>query len=76
MPNIWTQFQGLLPKSKQLIGTITSVDEAAKTCTIELLSGNSIVVKGTGTVDNKYLIKDGVIVSEMPALTVYNETIS
>lgn len=75
MSNIWKSFENLLPKKKQLIGTVAAVNTVDKTSTVTLLSGNNIIVSGEGTVGNIYLIEDGFIKEELPSLTVYSVTI-
>ena len=75
MPNIWKQFNNLLPKQKQIIGKVVSTNTSNITSTIELLSGNGLVVKGIGDIGSFYLIKDGIITEKMPTLGVYNETV-
>jgi hypothetical protein len=75
MSNIWKSFENLLPKKKQLIGTVAAVNTVDKTSTVTLLSGNNIVVSGEGTVGNIYLIEDGFIKEELPSLTTYTVTI-
>lgn len=67
--NIWTTFESLLPKQELVIGTITAVNSSLKTVTLELISGESMIVKGTGNVGSLYLAKDGVITTELPALS-------
>jgi len=69
--NIYKVFQNLLPKKKQLIGEVSSVNSTDKTCTVTLLSGSNIVVNGSGDVGKTYLIEDGFIKDELPALTVH-----
>ena len=73
--NIWNQFKNLLPKKKQMIGTVDSVNSANKTCAVILLNGNTIIVGGSGSVGTRYLIEDGVIKEELPDLPVFNKTI-
>ena len=75
MSNIWKSFENLLPKKKQLIGTVSAVNTVDKTSTVTLLSGNNIIVSGEGTVGNTYLIEDGFIKEELPSLTTYTVTI-
>jgi len=76
MANVWSQFEKLLPKQKQFIGKVTAIDSTAKTSTIQLLSGESVSVKGVGSIGLTYLVKDGVILNEMPELTMYEVTLS
>lgn len=75
MANLWKQFIDMLPKPKQFIAKIISINND-NTCVVELLSGDRLTVKGTGEVDKMYLVKDNIITTAMPTLTVYNETIN
>ena len=73
--NIWKQFEQLLPKQQIIIGKIISVNEIDKTSVIQLLSGETISVKGSGEIGTNYLIKDGTISNEMPDISSYDVTI-
>lgn len=76
MANLWKQFEKLLPQKKQFIGQVTDIDVEAKMCTMTMLGGQSIFVKGDNAViNNYYLVEDGVISREVPGLTSYNITI-
>jgi hypothetical protein len=76
MGNVWKQFENLLPKKKQFIGEVTSINSADKTCTVDIVGGGNFVVKGDDvTVGNSYLIEDGEIKREVPGLSVSTVTI-
>ena len=76
MANIWTQFEKLLPKRKQIIGKVTSINTVNQTSTIQMLGGQSIIVKGTNIpVDKFCIIEDGAVQREVPELPVYDVTI-
>ncbi len=66
--NLWKQFQELLPKAAQAIGTLMSVNEDGSS-TIALQYGTQIRAKG-GSVSagKKALLLDGQIVKEVPDL--------
>ena len=76
MSNIWTKFEKLLPKRKQFVAKVTSINTSNQTSTVQMLGGQSIVVKGISiSVDKFCLIEDGVVKREVPELPVYNVTI-
>ena len=76
MANLWKSFESLLPKQRYLIGIVDSVDETFMVTTVILLSGESLTVKGTNvSAGNSCLIKDGVIIQEIPNLSPTNITI-
>ncbi len=76
MGNVWRQFEELLPKKKQFIGEVTSVNAADKTCTVNMVGGGTFVVKGDDvTVGRFYLIEAGEIKREVPGLTIYTAII-
>ena len=63
MPNLWKQFQDLLPTSTTLIGTVVT-DHADGTLSIELLGGGVLRVTGTATVGTRIFVRDGRMTSE------------
>jgi hypothetical protein len=76
MGNVWRQFEDLLPKKKQFIGEVTSINSTDKTCTMNILEGGSFVVKGVNvTTGNFYLVENGEVVREVPSLSVSSVTI-
>lgn len=70
MPNIWTQFKSLIPEDVTLVATVTSTD--GSTSTVELLSGDMLKVRGTGTVGAKVYIQGGEIIQEAGNLQQYD----
>jgi ABC-type uncharacterized transport system permease subunit len=76
MGNLWKQFEDLLPTKKQYIGQVSSINTSEKTCTVDLLGGGSLVVKGTDVViSNWYLVEEDTIKREVPALSYFSLTI-
>lgn len=76
MGNVWKQFEDLLPKKKQFIGEVTSINSTDKTSTVAMVGGGTFVVKGDDvTVGSFYLIEGGEITREVPGLSVYTATI-
>ena len=67
MPNLWRQFQDLLPTSTTLIGTIiaTHIDQ---TVSVQLLDGGQLRVTGNATDGTRVFIRDGRIEGEAPEL--------
>lgn len=70
MPNLWKQFEDLLDRPATQIATLNSTD--GTTSTVELLSGDLLKVRGTGTVGNKVYINDGEIIQEAGSLVPHN----
>lgn len=60
MSNVWKQFQSLIDKEVMQVATITATD--GTNSTVELLSGDPLRVRGTGSVGNKVYIKGGEII--------------
>jgi len=73
MANIWKQFESLLDKPATQIATIKETDGSVSK--VELLSGDSLRVIGTGTLESKVYIKDGEIIQQAGALTQHNMTL-
>ena len=67
MPNLWRQFQDLLPTSATLIGTVvaTHIDQ---TVSVQLLDGGLLRVAGTAADGTRVFIRDGRIEGEAPEL--------
>ena len=65
--NQWIAFQTLLPKDPLLIGTLQSTD--GSTSVMQLIDGGVMIVRGTGTVGEKYYIRSGQIQGEAPNMT-------
>ena len=78
MPNVWTQFQKLLPSKLLQSGIVTSIDANTGTCIVELPDGKSIRVMLAGiTVDvnDPVFVRGGEVVGPAPSLTVYEVTV-
>ena len=67
MPNLWKQFQDLLPTSSTLIGTVVT-EHADGTLSTELLGGGVLRVTGTAAVGTRIFARDGRMTSEAPDL--------
>jgi len=67
MPNLWRQFQDLLPTSATLIGTVvaTHIDQ---TVSVQLLDGGLLRVAGTAADGTRVFVRDGHIEGEAPEL--------
>ena len=68
MPNLYQQFLGLLPPRPLQIGTVILVD--GEQCVVELPGGGVLNVRGTAGVGDKVFVRDGVIESQAPAMTI------
>lgn len=73
MANLWTKFESLIGKDAMQIATITVTN--GSTSTVQLLSGDTLKVTGTGTVGSKVYIKGGEIKQTAPTLTEHNMTL-
>lgn len=69
-PNNWVAFNELLPKDPLLIATLSST--TGTTSLMILIDGGVVRVRGTGTVNSKYYIRSGEIVSDAPDLPASN----
>ena len=67
MPNLWRQFQALLPDIPLLIGTVLSVHGDA-TVTVGLLDGGLLRVKGSAAIGDQVFVRDGLIEGPAPVL--------
>lgn len=76
MANPYVEFLKLLPVRKIVVGKVSSVDTDAKTSVIVLLGGGNLTVRGIGVIDKYYLVEEGVIQQQLPALSVYNVEIA
>lgn len=70
MSNIWRQFQSLLETDSTQIATVLSTD--GQRSTVELLSGDTVRVSGTGSVGGRVYIKGQLITEQAPNLPTYN----
>lgn len=67
MPNLWRQFQSLLPDEPRLIGTV-SVTHADGSKTVTLLDGGLLRVRGDGGTGERVFVRAGRIEGPAPAL--------
>jgi hypothetical protein len=67
MPNLWRQFQDLLPTNATLIGTVVTT-HADHTVSVQLLDGGLLRVAGTAADGTRVFIRDGRIEGEAPEL--------
>ena len=76
MANLWKSFYDLLPKQYSIIGVVTSIDNSLVTSVVELLSGETITVRGTRVpVGGTCLIQHGTITDQLPSMASYNAII-
>lgn len=77
MANVWKIFEDMLPKRKQFIGQVDSINTAVKTCNITPLGGGNFTAKGIDNVvvGHWYIIENGVILREVPSLSMSDITI-
>ena len=69
--NPWKEFQGLLPKSRRMIGIVVSYNGVGAS-TIKLRDGSFLTVRGQGVqVGKKVLVENQTIVREVSDLPVY-----
>ena len=67
MPNLWRQFEDLLPDSPLLVGTVvTSHDDG--TVTVQLLGGGLVRVTGTGGPGDPLFVRGREVVGPAPTL--------
>lgn len=67
MPNLWRQFEDLLPDSPLLLGTVAT-HHADGTVTVELLDGGLLRVIGSGSVGDRVFVRDGRVTGDAPTL--------
>ena len=67
MPNLWRQFEELLPDSPLLLGTVAT-HHADGTVTVELLDGGPLRVTGSGSVGDRVFVRDGRVTGDAPTL--------
>ncbi|AKZ25255.1 hypothetical protein ACNRBS_15695 [Ralstonia pseudosolanacearum] len=67
MPNLWRQFEDLLPDSPLLVGTVvTSHDDG--TVTVQLLGGGLVRVTGAGGPGDRLFVRGSEVVGPAPTL--------
>ena len=67
MPNLWRQFQDLLPTSVTLIGTVVAT-HADHTTTVQLLDGGLLRAAGVAAEGTRVFVRDGRVEGEAPEL--------
>jgi hypothetical protein len=67
MPNLWRQFEDLLPDSPLLLGTVAT-HHADGTVTVELLDGGLLRVTGNGSIGDRVFVRDGRVTGDAPTL--------
>lgn len=67
MPNLWRQFQDLLPATPLLLGTV-AVRHADGTVTVTLLDGGVLRVSGSAAAGACVWVQAGRVTGEAPAL--------
>lgn len=67
MPNLWRQFEDLLPDSPLLLGTVAT-HHADGTVTVELLDGGLLRVTGNSSVGDRVFVRDGRVIGDAPTL--------
>ncbi len=65
MPNLWRQFQNLLPTSVTLIGTVVAT-HADHTVSVQLLDGGLLRAAGSAVEGTRVFVRDGRIEGEAP----------
>ena len=67
MPNLWRQFEDLLPDSPLLVGTVvTSHDDG--TVTVQLLGGGLVRVTGAGEPGERLFVRGAEVIGSAPTL--------
>ncbi len=67
MPNLWRQFQNLLPTSVTLIGTVVAT-HADHTVSVQLIDGGLLRAAGIAAEGTRVFVRDGRIAGEAPEL--------
>ncbi|MGA4009672.1 hypothetical protein OZ675_12355 [Ralstonia pseudosolanacearum] len=67
MPNLWRQFEDLLPDAPLLVGTVvTSHDDG--TVTVQLLGGGLVRATGAGEPGDRLFVRGTEVVGPAPTL--------
>ncbi|ANH33837.1 hypothetical protein ACQCP0_23045 [Ralstonia pseudosolanacearum] len=67
MPNLWRQFEDLLPDAPLLVGTVvTSHDDG--TVTVQLLGGGLVRVTGAGEPGERLFVRGAEVIGSAPTL--------
>ncbi len=67
MPNLWRQFQDLLPDAPLLVGTVVT-RHGDGTVTVELLGGGLLRVIGEGAQGDRLFVRGTEVIGPAPTL--------
>ncbi|WP_197339981.1 hypothetical protein [Ralstonia solanacearum] len=67
MPNLWRQFEELLPASPVLVGTVVT-RHLDGTVTIQLLGGGLVRATGAGEPDQRLFVRGTEVIGPAPTL--------
>jgi hypothetical protein len=67
MPNLWRQFEDLLPRAPLLLGTVVT-RHSDGTLTVQLLDGGLLRVNGPGSPDERVFVRGGQVQGPAPML--------
>ncbi|MEF9388663.1 hypothetical protein V4890_24025 [Ralstonia solanacearum species complex bacterium KE056] len=67
MPNLWRQFEALLPETPLLVGTVVTRHDDG-TVTVQLLGGGLVRATGAGEPDQRLFVRGTDVVGPAPAL--------
>ncbi|QOK90251.1 hypothetical protein HF908_13725 [Ralstonia pseudosolanacearum] len=67
MPNLWRQFEALLPDSPLLVGTVVTRHDDG-TVTVQLLGGGLVRATGVGEPDQRLFVRGTEVVGPAPML--------
>ncbi|MHA6833957.1 hypothetical protein [Ralstonia pseudosolanacearum] len=67
MPNLWRQFEALLPDSPLLVGTVVT-RHVDGTVTVQLLGGGLVRAIGVGEPDQRLFVRGTEVVGPAPTL--------
>lgn len=68
MANLYAEFRRLIPDAPLLVGTVVATFVGGST--VALLGGGTLRVRGDAAVDDRVFVRDGVIESLAPDLTL------
>ena len=67
MKNLWRRFSDMTGRSLRTVGTCVASEFGESL--IEYPGGNAVKVQGTGTVGQRYFVRDGKLDGDAPNLT-------
>lgn len=68
MANLYQTLLGLLPQRPLQLATVTAVD--GEQCRLELPGGGVLVARGTASVGDTVLVRDGLIEAKVPSMPI------